>query len=364
MQRALHLALNGLYTTDPNPRVGCVLVQGAVIVGEGWHARAGEPHAEVLALRAADSRAAGATAYVTLEPCNHTGRTPPCTDALIAAGIARVVCSTLDPNPRVSGAGASRLRAAGIPVSVGLLADQARELNPGFFSRFERARPFVRLKMAMSLDARTAPAGGAKEWITGEAARADVQILRARSSAILTGAGTVRADNPRLNVRLKLGASGAWVRQPLRVLLDPQLSCDLKSVIFQDPGALVFASPNAREGRDGTAVTGESSVRVARVPLGAGGLDLAAVLSKLNALEVNELLVECGPRLGGAFLEAELVDEWILYMAPSLLGCDAAPLTRFSGLQAHLPAFEFQEIRRVGDDLRLVLKPVNKLIEK
>lgn len=358
MQRALHLALNGLYTTDPNPRVGCVLVQGAVVVGEGWHARAGEPHAEVLALRAADSRAAGATAYVTLEPCNHTGRTPPCADALIAAGIARVVCSTLDPNPRVSGAGASRLRAAGIPVSVGLLADQARALNPGFFSRFERARPFVRLKMAMSLDARTAPAGGAKEWITGAAARADVQILRARSSAILTGAGTVRADNPRLNVRLKLGVSGAWVRQPLRVVLDPQLSCDLRSVIFQAPGALVFASPDAPAAQDATAV------RVERVPLGAGGLDLTAVLLKLNALEVNELLVECGPRLGGAFLEAELVDEWILYMAPSLLGCDAAPLTRLSGLQAHLPAFEFQEVRRVGDDLRLVLKPVNKLIEK
>ncbi len=365
MQRALRLAQNGLFTTDPNPRVGCVLVQGKVIVGEGWHARAGEFHAEVLAIRAADSRTVGSTAYVTLEPCNHTGRTPPCTDALIAAGVARVVCATLDPNPRVSGAGVARLRAADIVVSVGLLADQARELNPGFFSRFERARPFVRLKMAMSLDARTALTGGGREWISGEAARADVQILRARSSAILTGAGTVRIDNPRLNVRLNVDASGAWVRQPLRVVLDPQLSCDLNSAIFQDPGALVFTSPNAHEMHDAraeSATADESRVRrVERVPLGGGGLDLAAVLSKLNALEVNELLVECGPRLGGAFLEAELVDEWIVYIAPSLLGCDAAPLTRLTGLQAHLLAFKFQDVRRVGADVRLVLTPLKKI---
>src|SRR3984957_10042360 len=210
MARALELAERGLYTTDPNPRVGCVIANAEGVVGEGWHVRAGEPHAEVLALRAAGPRARGANVYVTLEPCSHTGRTPPCADALIAAGVARVVCGTADPNPKVAGGGIERLRAAGIDVSVGVLAAAARELNVGFFSRFERGRPFIRLKMAMSLDARTAPATGGPVWISGEAARADVQKWRARSSAILTGAGTVRTDDPRLDVRL---AYGSWVRQ-------------------------------------------------------------------------------------------------------------------------------------------------------
>src|SRR6202041_199996 len=216
MARALELAARGLYTTDPNPRVGCVVVQDDRVLGEGWHVRAGEAHAEVLALRAAGPEARGSCVYVTLEPCSHTGRTPPCADALIAAGVARVVCSSVDPNPRVAGGGIERLRSAGIAVSVGVLAAAARELNVGFFSRFERGRPFIRLKMAMSLDARTAPATGGQVWISGEAARADVQKWRARSSAILTGAGTVRTDDPRLNVRL---GYGPWIRQPLRVLL-------------------------------------------------------------------------------------------------------------------------------------------------
>ena len=214
MARALTLAARGLYTTDPNPRVGCVVVGEGRVLGEGWHVRAGEAHAEVLALRAAGPQARGATVFVTLEPCGHTGRTPPCTDALIAAGVARVVCSSVDPNPRVAGRGIERLRSAGIAVSVGLLAADARDLNVGFFSRFERGRPFIRLKMAMSLDARTAPAAGGRAWISGEEARADVQEWRARSGAVLTGAGTVRADDPRLDVRL---AYGSWVRQPLRV---------------------------------------------------------------------------------------------------------------------------------------------------
>jgi diaminohydroxyphosphoribosylaminopyrimidine deaminase/5-amino-6-(5-phosphoribosylamino)uracil reductase len=194
LARALELAARGLYTTDPNPRVGCVVVREGRVIGEGWHERAGEPHAEVLALRAAGPEARGACVYVTLEPCSHTGRTPPCADALIAAGVARVVCCTVDPNPRVAGSGIERLRAAGIAVSVGVLAAEARDLNVGFFSRFERGRPFIRLKLAMSLDARTGPADGGRAWISGEAARADVQTWRARSGAILTGAGTVRAD--------------------------------------------------------------------------------------------------------------------------------------------------------------------------
>src|SRR5271165_2948551 len=292
MARALQLAERGLYTTDPNPRVGCVLSRGARTLGEGWHERAGEPHAEVLALRAAGEEARGATAYVTLEPCSHTGRTPPCADALIAAGIRHVHCATLDPNPKVSGAGICRLREAGIEVSIGLLADQARLLNPGFFSRFERGRPYVRLKIAMSLDARTAHASGLNAWISGEEARADVQVWRARSSAVLTGAGTVRVDDPRLDVRIEYGA---WVRQPLRVLLDPSLSCPPTARIFRDGGTLVFAAADAEHPSDSAnpSVSGEAPPHcVERVPAAGHALDLAAVIERLSAREINELLVE------------------------------------------------------------------------
>jgi diaminohydroxyphosphoribosylaminopyrimidine deaminase / 5-amino-6-(5-phosphoribosylamino)uracil reductase len=349
MARALELAARGLYTTDPNPRVGCVITREGRVIGEGWHARAGEPHAEVLALSAAGPHARGSTVFVTLEPCSHTGRTPPCADALIAAGVARVVCCSVDPNPRVAGAGIERLQAAGVAVSVGALAAEARELNVGFFSRFERGRPWVRLKLAMSLDARTAPASGETRWISGEASRADVQAWRARSGAILTGAGTVRADDPRLDVRL---AYGSWVRQPLRVLLDPMLTCTSGAKLFQGEGALVFAAMDAPQRSQGPA-------RVERLPRAAGGLDLRAVMTRLTALEINELLVECGPRLAGAFVSSQLVDELILYVAPSLLGADAAPLLQVSGLgsSGSLPGFEFKDVRRIGADLRLVLVP-------
>ncbi len=370
LARALELAAKGLYTTDPNPRVGCVLVSDDKVIAEGWHARAGEPHAEVMALRTAGERAKGATAYVSLEPCNHTGRTPPCTDALLAAGVSRVACSTLDPNPLVAGRGVERLRSAGVAVSVGGMARAARALNPGFFSRFERGRPYVRLKLAMSLDGRTAPAsggrvpgapaGGGPTWITGEAARADVQILRARSSAVLTGAGTVRTDDPLLNVRLDYGP---WVRQPLRVVLDPQLSCSPRAKIFKDPGAIVFAA----QGESRAANRGEGlDLRVEWLPRCAGGVDLHAVLSRLNELEINELLVECGPRLAGAFLREGLVDEWVVYIAPTLLGADALPLVAFGGLElaGHSAGFgavnspwTFESIERVGVDLRVVLRP-------
>lgn len=349
MARALTLAARGLYTTDPNPRVGCVVVRDDRVLGEGWHVRAGEAHAEVLALRAAGPDARGATVYVTLEPCSHTGRTPPCADALIAAGVARVVCCTVDSNPRVAGRGIERLQAAGISVSVGILAAEARDLNVGFFSRFERGRPFIRLKLAMSLDARTAPASGGQAWISGEAARADVQVWRARSGAVLTGAGTVRTDDPRLDVRL---AYGSWVRQPLRVLLDPMLTCSVSAKLFHGHGALIFAATDAP-------VRAQDSVRVERLPRAAGGLDLHAVIRRLTELEINELLIECGPRLAGAFMLANLVDELVLYIAPALLGADAAPLMHVSGLgpPGSLPALEFKDVQRIGADLRLILIP-------
>jgi diaminohydroxyphosphoribosylaminopyrimidine deaminase / 5-amino-6-(5-phosphoribosylamino)uracil reductase len=342
--RALNLAARALYTTDPNPRVGCVLVHGNETVGEGWHERAGEPHAEVLALRAAGPRARGATAYVTLEPCSHTGRTPPCADALIAAGVARVVCSTTDPNPKVAGAGIARLKAAGIAVETGVLADEARLLNPGFFSRHERGRPFVRLKMAMTMDARTAPAIPDKLWISGEASRADVQVLRARSSAVLTGSGTIRTDNPGLDVRLNYGT---WVRQPLRVVLDTTLSCAADARVFKDEHSLIFAADDA-------ATTHKGHAKIEHVARAPGGLDLNAVLRRLTELDINELLLECGATLAGAFLARQLVDEWVLYVAPKFLGDDAAPLLR-AKFGAAPAAYEFRDVRRIGDDVRLTL---------
>jgi diaminohydroxyphosphoribosylaminopyrimidine deaminase/5-amino-6-(5-phosphoribosylamino)uracil reductase len=345
--RALDLAARGLYTTDPNPRVGCVIANAERVVGEGWHVRAGEPHAEVLALRAAGPAARGATAYVSLEPCSHTGRTPPCADALIAAGVARVVCCTRDPNPKVSGAGGERLQNAGVVVQVGAYADEARRLNVGYFSRHERGRPYVRLKLAMTLDARTTPAGGGQMWISGAASRADVQTWRARSSAVLTGSGTVRCDDPQLNVRLNYGP---WIRQPLRVVLDTMLSMPRTAKILGDNQAVVFAAPEAPLGsfRD---------VSVERVPRAGGGLDLDAVMQNLTAREVNELLIECGPTLAGAFVSRKLVDELVLYVAPKLLGCDAAPLLQIKSAAAkELPPFDFRDAQQLGDDMRLILK--------
>jgi diaminohydroxyphosphoribosylaminopyrimidine deaminase/5-amino-6-(5-phosphoribosylamino)uracil reductase len=385
LRRALELAERGLYTTDPNPRVGCVVADQEKVLGEGWHMRAGEPHAEVFALRAAGSRARGASVYVTLEPCSHTGRTPPCADALISAGVKRVVCCTTDPNPKVSGGGIERLRAAGIDVSMGLLAPEARALNPGFFSRFERRRPYVRLKLAMTLDGRTAPAAGGQAWISSEASRADVQTWRARSSVVLTGSGTVVTDDPRLDVRLNYGP---WVRQPLRVVLDTELACPRGAKIFRDRHALAFAAADAAgvmpadPPQGATSAAHGAPIKVERVPRAPGGLDLDAVLARLAALEINEVLLECGARLSGAFVSKGLVDEIVLYVAPSLMGELAAPLmhlgvdaTQAGAYQAGgsatgapqaggqqtgaaaaaLPTFEFNDVRRIGDDVRLVL---------
>jgi diaminohydroxyphosphoribosylaminopyrimidine deaminase/5-amino-6-(5-phosphoribosylamino)uracil reductase len=347
LARALELAARGLYTTDPNPHVGCVIVNGDRVVGEGWHARAGEGHAEVNALRAAGLQARGATVYVSLEPCSHTGRTPPCADALIAAGVARVVCCTRDPNPKVAGRGLERLQQAGIAVQAGALADEARRLNVGYFSRHERGRPYVRLKLAMSLDGRTAPSGGSRAWISGSESRADVQTWRARSSAVLTGAGTVRSDDPQLNVRLDYGP---WVRQPVRVVLDTLLSTPRAAKIFNHDEALVFAAPDA-------ALGAFKDIKVERVPRADGGLDLDAVMQNLTAREVNELLVECGPTLAGAFVAKQLVDEFILYVAPRLLGDDALPLLHLKAGGGAWPLFDFRDAQRFGDDMRLILKP-------
>jgi diaminohydroxyphosphoribosylaminopyrimidine deaminase/5-amino-6-(5-phosphoribosylamino)uracil reductase len=346
LARALELAARGLYTTDPNPRVGCVIAKAERVVGEGWHVRAGEAHAEVNALRSAGSQARGATVYLSLEPCSHTGRTPPCADALIAAGVARVVCCTRDPNPKVAGGGIKRLEQAGISVQVGAFVDEARLLNIGYFSRHEHGRPYVRLKMAMSLDGRTAPAGGARAWISGTESRADVQTWRARSSAVLTGAGTVRSDDPRLNVRLNYGP---WVRQPLRVVLDTMLATSRAAKIFDHDEALVFAAPEAPLGS-------LKDLKVERIPRSEGGLDLDAVMQNLTAREVNELLVECGPTLAGAFVAKHLVDELVLYIAPVLLGDDALPLLRTEPGRHALPPFDFRDTQRFGDDMRLILK--------
>jgi diaminohydroxyphosphoribosylaminopyrimidine deaminase / 5-amino-6-(5-phosphoribosylamino)uracil reductase len=353
MARALALAERGLYTTHPNPRVGAVLAVGEEIVGEGFHARAGEPHAEVFALREAGERARGATAYVTLEPCSHFGRTPPCADALLAAGVTRVVYASPDPNPRVNGAGASRLAAAGVRVESGLSGAEADALNAGFFKRMKRGLPFVRLKSAASLDGRVALANGASQWVTSDAARADVQHWRAQSGAVLTSAATVMADDPRLDVRLDASLT---TRQPLRVVLDRTLATAPGARIFAPPGeVLVFAS----EGTAGAPAGTHGGARVESVPLVQGHLDFVRVLERLGALQINEVFIEGGSRFVAAWLASGLVDEWLLYIAPKLLGADALPLADFGGLadMDSAPGFEIHDTVRVGPDLRLRLLP-------
>lgn len=355
MARALELAARGLYSTPPNPSVGCVIVRDGQVRGEGFHRRAGEAHAEVIALEAAGASARGSTAYVSLEPCAHRGRTPPCVDALIAAGVARVVAATGDPNPSVSGGGLARLAAAGIEVGCGLLESAALELNRGFMSRMRRGRPWVTLKTAASLDGRTALANGASRWITGPAARADVQRLRARSSAILTGVGTVCADDPELTVRDESLATLG--RRPLRVVLDPGLRIPSQSRLLQGPApTLIFAG----EATSGSAVGGAGpQLRLDTLPAGEGGLDLGAALTRLAALECNEVLVEAGPKLTGSLLREGLVDEWVLYLAATVLGDAARPLAALPELHSMSERWRFQwrDVRQVGEDLRLTLGP-------
>lgn len=360
MARALELARKGLYSTHPNPRVGCVIVRDGGIVGEGWHVRAGEPHAEVHALRQAGDQARGATAYVTLEPCSHHGRTPPCADALIAAGVARVVVAMQDPNPQVGGSGLLRLMQAGIAVQGGVLEAEARALNAGFIKRMEQGLPFVRVKLAMSLDGRTAMASGESQWITGPAARAAVQRLRARSSVVLTGADTVLADAARLTVRpdeLGLDAEqGALAasRAPWRVLVDGRLRVPLDAAFFQ-AGAAMVATCAAAEARDRYLSDGHELLAL---PSSSGQVDLQRLLAELAQRGANEVLVEAGPRLAGAFARLGLVDEYQLFVAPKLLGSSARPLLELPlARMADAPALKIVEMRAVGDDWRIIAVP-------
>lgn len=358
MNRALVLAARGLETTHPNPRVGCVIAQGTKIIGEGWHERAGEGHAEVNALaavREAGLQTAGTTAYVTLEPCSHYGRTPPCTDALIAAGIARVVYAVQDPNPEVSGRGDELLRQAGIAVESGLMEAEAVDLNIGYMKRRTYGRPWVRLKLAMSLDGRTALSNGSSQWITGEASRNDVQHWRARSSAVLTGVGTVLADDPRLDVRLPPEKPEDEPWQPLRVILDTRLRTPTDSRLFTTGGEVLIMTEDPTRG----ATLAEMGVAVEAIPASHGRLDLVAVIDRMGELEVNELLVEAGPTLSGEMLRQGLVDELLLYVAPKMLGPQGLPLVdlpELGDLQDAL-GFTVAGVQRLEDDLRLRLRP-------
>ena len=352
MQLALDWAARGMYTTTPNPRVGCVIVRGGAVIGAGHTQPAGLAHAEIMALRDAAARGhevRGATAFVTLEPCNHHGRTPPCTEALIAAGIGRVVAALVDPNPLVAGQGLARLQAAGIEISSGVLAAQAHEMNIGFFSRMQRARPWVRMKSAASLDGITALHNGQSQWITGEAARADGHAWRARACAILTGIGTVKSDNPQLNVR-----AVDTPRQPRRIIVDSKLEIELDARVLHGGASwIVAAAPNPDK---------ESQLRAAGhdvilLPNASGKVDLAALMLELGRRAINEVHVEAGSKLNGSLVREGCVDELLLYMAPSLVG-------QGQGMFA-LPALEqldqqyrlrFHDVRQVGEDLRVLAR--------
>ncbi|MCB1844058.1 MAG: bifunctional diaminohydroxyphosphoribosylaminopyrimidine deaminase/5-amino-6-(5-phosphoribosylamino)uracil reductase RibD [Halioglobus sp.] len=351
MARALQLARRGIYSAHPNPRVGCVLAVGGEIVAEGWHALTGKAHAEVLALEAASGRARGATAYLTLEPCAHTGRTGPCADALIAAGIRRVVAAMRDPFIQVAGNGFEKLRAAGLSVDVGLMQDEARALNRGFLSRVERSRPWVRLKMATSLDGATAMLNGESRWITGEASRRDVQRLRAQSGAILTGVGTVNADDPALTLRDDYAASP----QPLRAVVDSRLSINRDARLLQDGGITVLfcTDDGDREGIPG------ASAEIVRTPANDGRPSLAAVLRNLAERKINDVLVEAGPTLTGSLLTAGLVDELVIYQAPHIMGSETRGLAATPGWSRLADRLQLQvtDRRAIGADTRITAVP-------
>ena len=356
MARAIQLARHGLYSTDPNPRVGCVLVKDNQIIGEGFHIRAGEGHAEVNALADAQARGhdpRGATAYVTLEPCSHYGRTPPCSEGLVKAGIARVVCAMEDPNPQVAGKGFEILRSAGIEVECGVQGEEAWALNPGFFKRMQTGMPYVRLKLAMSVDGRTAMASGESQWITGPSARADVQKMRARSSAIVTGIESILLDDSSLTVRegelgLEEAASKlACEKQPLRVVLDRQGRIPTSAKILKQAGQTLVATAEQTQ-------LALPEAQVLRLPEADGRLDLTALLTELAARQCNEVLVETGATLAGAFVAQGLVDELVFYMAPCLMGSDARPLLDLPLTQmAQKKELILKDVRQIGQDLRL-----------
>lgn len=361
MAQALRLAAHGLYTTMPNPRVGCVLVNGDQVIAEGWHYRAGEAHAEVHALQQAGALARGATVYVTLEPCSHTGKTGPCSEALIAAGVARVVYAMEDPNPRVGGRGLEKLMAAGIQVDGPLFEEDARALNPGFVRRMERNLPYVRCKLAMSLDGRTAMASGQSKWVTGRKAREDVQRLRARSCAIVSGIDTVLRDNASLTVRtdeLQVpNAEDAAARQPLRVILDSHLRLTRNSEILNHPSPILLVHNGSAQNADKLAEWPEN-VELISLPAKDQRIDLPALLRELARRECNEVLVEAGATLAGSFLRRGLLDEILVYMAPKLLGSSARPLfdLPLNTMAAALP-LKIRDMRAVGDDWRITVVP-------
>lgn len=351
MARALQLAEQGLWTTSPNPRVGCVLVQAGEIVGEGWHAKAGEPHAEVHALNVAGERARGATAYVTLEPCSHYGRTPPCAEALIAAGVSRVIAAMTDPNPLVAGKGLAMLQAAGIETASGVLENEARELNIGFVSRMTRGRPWLRLKAAASLDGKTALNNGVSQWITGPDARRDGHRWRARACAILTGYGTVRDDDPSLTVR-----EVETTRQPLRVVVDSRLETQATAKVLQGGTVLIAAAVDNPEKAEILRSTG---AEIVFLPNSQDKVDLPGLMQELGRRGINEVHAEAGCKLNGSLLRAGLVDEFLFYFAPCLIGDDAnglfglPALTTLAGKQA----LQIRDVRQIGPDIRLIARP-------
>ena len=350
MARALELAGRGLYTATPNPRVGCVIVNNGVVSGEGWHERAGAPHAEANALAAAGQGARGATAYVSLEPCVHQGRTGPCTEALIKAGVARVVAAMPDPNPLVSGKGSARLQQSGIAVETGLLADQARELNLGFVSRMTRGLPWVRLKVAASLDGKTALANGRSQWITGEEARRDGHHWRARACAVLTGAGTVRDDDPRLTVR-----DVPTTRQPLRVVVDSKLETPPAAKILEGGGVLVAA---AREDKAKIATLKAKGAEVIVMPNREGKVELGDLFRELARREINEVHVEAGFRLNGSLVREGFVDELLVYLAPSIIGDKAQGMFELPEITelAGRRQLVVSELRAIGSDIRIMAR--------
>jgi diaminohydroxyphosphoribosylaminopyrimidine deaminase/5-amino-6-(5-phosphoribosylamino)uracil reductase len=356
MTLALRLADQGLYSTMPNPRVGCVIVKHGQVAGTGAHLRAGEPHAEVLALQAAGSAAEGADVYVTLEPCGHHGRTPPCADALIKAGVRRVIAAMQDPNPKVSGNGLARLAEQGIETACGLMEAQARELNPGFISRMTRGRPFVRSKIAASLDGRTALANGISQWITGEAARTDVQHWRAQSCAILTAVSTVEADDPAMTVRLPELVEKKQGRQPLRIVADSRLKISPKAKILQDGNVLVaYASDPERK----AATLQRAGIELLHLPDGNGRVCLESLLKELAQHEINEVMVEAGPGFNGVLLEMNLIDELLMYYAPILLGDTGKgmfAMTAFTEMRQRRQ-LDILDIRQIGGDIRLRARP-------
>ena len=352
MARAFQLAKKGCYSTDPNPRVGCILVRDDIVIGEGWHVKAGQGHAEVEALKNVQD-AIGATAYVTLEPCSHHGRTPPCCDALIKAGVSRVVAAMQDPNPQVSGNGLKKLKAAGIEVACGVLQEDAQALNRGFIKRMTEKRPFVRSKLAMSLDGRTAMASGESKWITSAEARADVHRLRAESSAILTGINTVLADDPALTARVNED-----VLQPVRVVLDTHLNMPLTAQMAKLAGrSLILTCTQDQQKQYALQQAGFEVYTLAGKN---GRLDLQTVMDFLARQQINELLVEAGSALNGALLAEGLVDEYVVYMAPCILGDQGRGLFNLPGLQtmADKKQLKLRDVRQVGQDLKLTYTPL------